>query len=162
MPFEMTDLLRDYDVYPKVFRCGKETEIHVRPTGCRPQFVPGESYQLVICALENGQPAQCPLTADFRSSEITANEDGGFVFRHTFDSEQMYFLRFEDSEGKRIVQFPVYAVMDDLAERYPFLGDLHMHTYRSDGRQSPPVVAANYRKHGYDFTVISDDDDLPF
>lgn len=156
MPFEMTDLLRDYDVYPKVFRCGKETEIHVRPTGCRPQFVPGESYQLVICALENGQPAQFPLTADFRSSEITANEDGGFVFRHTFDSEQMYFLRFEDSEGKRIVQFPVYAVMDDLAERYPFLGDLHMHTYRSDGRQSPPVVAANYRKHGYDFTVISD------
>jgi len=156
MPCEMTDLLRDYDVYPKVFRCGKETEIHVRPTGCRPQFVPGESYQLVICALENGQPAQFPLTADFRSSEITANEDGGFVFRHTFDSEQMYFLRFEDSEGKRIVQFPVYAVMDDLAERYPFLGDLHMHTYRSDGRQSPPVVAANYRKHGYDFTVISD------
>ena len=64
--------------------------------------------------------------------------------------------RFEDMDGKRINQFPVYAVEADLAERYPFLGDLHMHTIRSDGSQEPAVVAANYRRHGYDFTVISD------
>ena len=156
MPFEMTDLLRDYDVYPKVFRCGKETEIHVRPLGRRPQFEPGETYRLVVCALEQGQPSQFPLTADFKEAEIAAGEDGGFVFSHTFGSEQMYFLRFEDLEGRRIVQFPVYAVEDDLAQRYPFLGDLHMHTIRSDGSQTPAVVAANYRRHGYDFTVISD------
>jgi len=79
MPFEMTDLLRDYDVYPKVFRCGKEAVIHVRPTGCRPQFVPGKTYRLVICALENGQPSQFPLTADFRSFDIAANDEGGFA-----------------------------------------------------------------------------------
>lgn len=40
--------------------------------------------------------------------------------------------------------------------RYPYRGDLHMHTFRSDGRQEPAVVAANYRKNGYDFMVISD------
>ena len=156
MPFEMNDLLRDYDVYPKVFRCGKETQFHVRPTGCRPQFEPGKSYQLVVCALEEGAPWDFPLTADFKKYELAADEEGGFTAAHTFESEQMYFLRFENMDGQRIVQFPVYAVKDDLAERYPFLGDLHMHTFRSDGRQSPPVVAANYRRHGYDFTVISD------
>lgn len=31
-----------------------------------------------------------------------------------------------------------------------------MHTCRSDGREAPEIVAANYRGHGYDFTVISD------
>lgn len=156
MSFAMDDLLRDYDVYPKVFRCGKETQIHVRPTGARPQFVPGQSYRLVICALEQGNPAEFPACADFRAFDVIADEMGGFTLHHTFATEQMYFLRFEDQEGKRIVQFPVYAVKEDLAQRYPFIGDLHMHTNRSDGRQTPPVVAANYRRHGYDFTVISD------
>ena len=50
----------------------------------------------------------------------------------------------------------VYCVAEDLAGRYPFLGDLHMHTNLSDGNQTPEVVAANYRRYGYDFTVISD------
>ena len=31
-----------------------------------------------------------------------------------------------------------------------------MHTFRSDGDQDPAVVVADYRRHGYDFTVISD------
>ena len=31
-----------------------------------------------------------------------------------------------------------------------------MHTCRSDGGEAPATVAANYRGHGYDFTVISD------
>ena len=156
MPFSMNDRLLDYDVFPKVFRCGKETEFHIRPQGARPQFTPGETYQLIICALEQGNPTEFPLSADFRKYEVKADENGGFTHSHTFDTEQMYFLRFEDANGNRIVQFPVYAVEDDLAGRYPFIGDLHMHTNRSDGRQTPPVVAANYRRHGYDFTVISD------
>ncbi|MBE5782270.1 MAG: hypothetical protein E7329_03020 [Clostridiales bacterium] len=156
MPFKPDDNLVNYDVYPKVFRCGKKTEFHIRPLGGRVEFVPGEKYNLVICALEQGSPEQFPCTADFKKFEITANEMGGFDFEHTFESEQQYFLRFLDQEGKRINQFPVYAVEDDLAARYPFIGDLHMHTNRSDGRQIPSVVAANYRRHGYDFMVISD------
>lgn len=156
MPFKPEDNLLNYDVFPKVFKCGKETEFHIRPLGLRPQFTPGEKYKLIICALDQGNPSQYPMAADWREFEITADAEGGFTWTHTFDTEQAYFLRFEDMEGKRINQFPVYAVEADLAERYPFLGDLHMHTIRSDGSQEPAVVAANYRRHGYDFTVISD------
>ena len=156
MPFKPEDNLLNYDVFPKVFKCGKETEFHIRPLGLRPQFIPGEKYKLIICALDQGNPSQYPVAADWREFEITADSEGGFTWKHTFDTEQAYFLRFEDMDGKRINQFPVYAVEADLAERYPFLGDLHMHTIRSDGSQEPAVVAANYRRHGYDFTVISD------
>lgn len=31
-----------------------------------------------------------------------------------------------------------------------------MHTYRSDGKQAPDIVAAEYRKNGYDFLAITD------
>jgi predicted metal-dependent phosphoesterase TrpH len=43
-----------------------------------------------------------------------------------------------------------------MAGRIPLRGDLHVHTCRSDGKESPEIVCANYRAHGYDFTVISD------
>jgi len=156
MAFKLNDDLLNYDVFPKVFACGKRTEIHIRPLGLRPQFVPGETYKLIICALDQGNPSQYPIAADWRYFDVVCNDEGGFTFAHTFDTEQAYFLRFEDMEGKRINQFPVYAVEGDLIGRYPFIGDLHMHTIRSDGSQLPAVVAANYRNRGYDFTVISD------
>ena len=48
-------------------------------------------------------------------------------------------------------------VIDELyAGRKPYRGDLHMHTCRSDGTESPAVVAANYRALGYDFLAITD------
>ena len=156
MPFKPDDNLLNYDVFPKVFACGKETEIHIRPLGCRPQFKPGEKYDLVICALDLGNPEYYDITPDYKRFPIVADADGGFTFTHTFTSEQEYFLRFEDAEGKRINQFPVYCVDGDLIGRYPFIGDLHIHTTYSDGRQKPAVACADYRRHGYDFMVVSD------
>ena len=156
MPFKPDDNLLNYDVFPKVFVCGKKTWFHIRPMGCRPQFEPGEKYNLVICALDTGNPLRYPKQGDYKTFEVTANEVGGFDFEHTFEKEQEYFLRITDSEGKKINQFPVYCVEEDLAGRYPFIGDLHMHTLRSDGQQKPTVVCANYRKNGYDFFAITD------
>ncbi len=130
--------------------------VHIRPLGGRPQFEPGHAYELVICALDGGAPKDYPSTADFSSRTVTADEEGGFSFEHTFDREQEYFIRLLDDQGKRINQFPVYCVDQDLAGRYPFLGDLHMHTLRSDGSQEPKVVCANYRRYGYDFFAITD------
>ena len=156
MPFKLVGDLLNYDVFPKVFACGKETEFHIRPLGPRPQFTPGEKYRLVICALDQGNPAQYPMSGDFRYFDIECNAEGGFDYSYTFPTEQGYFLRIEDTEGKRINQFPVYAVDGELIGRYPFIGDLHIHTYRSDGSQAPAVVAANYRRHGYDFMAITD------
>ena len=156
MAYAKTDLLENYDVFPKVFVAGKEAEIHIRTLGCEPDFLPDTDYTMVVCALDSGAPDLFPHTADFRTRILRTDDNGNFTFRHTFDTEQQYFLRFLDARGKRILQFPVYCVAEDLAGRYPLLGDLHMHTTRSDGHEDPAVVCANYRRYGYDFTVISD------
>lgn len=148
--------LYNYDVFPLVVKAGKETVIHIRPLGGRREFTPGETYHLSVNALDGGNPKDFPATGDFRKLDVICNENGGFDVPLTFDKEQEFFLALNNAEDKRVNRFSVYCVKEDLAGRYPFIGDLHMHTNRSDGRELPEVVAANYRKHGYDFTVISD------
>ena len=150
MAFKMDDdLLQNFDYYPKAFAAGVESRIHIRPLGGRPCFLPGQNYKLIVCALEQGKPQFFPVSADFSEFTVTANEQGGIDFTHTFPREQQYFLRFFDMEGNYLNQFPVYCVDGDLVGRYPFLGDTHLHTNFSDGRQLPEVVCANYRRYGY-------------
>lgn len=156
MTFPMTDFLLNYDVFPLVFPVGKEVTVRIRPTGGDPDFQPGKNYKVLICAFEGGKPYDYPSSGDYREKNLVCNAEGGFDVTHTYDSEQQYFIRVLDDNGRRIRQFPVFAVEDDLAGRYPFRGDLHMHTNCSDGHQTPEVVSAMYRSHGYDFFAITD------
>ncbi|MBQ6020772.1 MAG: PHP domain-containing protein [Clostridia bacterium] len=156
MAYKKEDILNDFDIFPKVFAAGKEALIHIRQTGGRPVFAPDTEYGLTVCAMDQGRPRDYPRLSDFRDLTVKSDGAGDFAFRYTFDSEQEYLIRVFDGEGKRLVQLSVYCVEGELAERYPFIGDLHIHTTRSDGGQIPAVVTANYRKYGYDFMVVSD------
>lgn len=156
MAYKRNDNLNRYDVYPLVLVKDKPTTVHIRPLGSRPVFEPNEEYKLRICALDGGDPEDFPATGDFKNKTVTCDENGCIAFEHTFDKEQEYHLVLLSSEGKKLERFSVYCVNPDLCGRYPFMGDLHMHTYRSDGKENPAVVCANYRKYGYDFMVVSD------
>ncbi len=156
MSYKKDDILSNYDVFPKVFAAGKEAQIRIRQTGARPVFEPETEYQFMICALDQGCPRNYPRTADFREIRLRSDAEGNFTFRHTFDREQEYFIRAFNDKAERILQLSVYCVEGGLAERYPFIGDLHMHTTMSDGRQHPTTVVSNYRRYGYDFMVVSD------
>jgi len=50
----------------------------------------------------------------------------------------------------------IYALEEDLFEKTPFKGDNHMHTYMSDGKDSPMYMAAAACVLGYDYCVITD------
>ena len=156
MAYPKNDNLNNYDIFPKVFVAGKAADIHIRPLGGRQILKPEQDYTLRICALDGGNPADFPATGDFREITVKTDANCCVCFHHTFDSEQEYFIHFLNEDRKKILEFSVYCVEADLAGRYPYMGDLHMHTTRSDGNQEPEVVCANYRSYGYDFTVISD------
>ncbi|MBO5778334.1 MAG: hypothetical protein J6R82_02070 [Clostridia bacterium] len=149
----MKQELYQYDIYPLVFPVGKEMEFTVKPLGTRESFH-GE-YTVTIHRIDAGAPHQSFSRWNSTELAVHTDEDGALRFRYTADTECEHYVRIF-SEGKRKVQLPIYAVDADLACRYPLRGDLHMHTYRSDGRESPAVVCANYRKKGYDFIVITD------
>jgi hypothetical protein len=86
--------------------------------------------------------------------------DGSLSFSHQFCGEGQYFLHIAPQVEKMPKGFPlnlrVYAVEDDLYRLRPYRGDLHCHTWYSDGREAPAILAANYRKAGYDFLAITD------
>lgn len=151
--------LHYYDIYPKVFPKGEEIEISVKPLGAHAAFKADAAYRVTINPLENGNPIHYPDRLNKIECPFNIGEDGIMRIRHTFADEQQYFIRiFDDNKDTKrcAVQLSVYALDSDLCGRYPFMGDLHMHTCRSDGRQAPAIVSANYRKHGYDFFAITD------
>ena len=149
----------DYDYYPRVVALGKDTEITIRPTGCKTVFSKGNNYLVEICATECGSKKDFPKQSSFVVKSAIPQEDGSLCFSYAFECEMEYFARVYREEVKIenfIDCFPVYCVGGDLVGRYPFQGDTHMHTYYSDGKQSPEVVCSNYRKFGYDFIAITD------
>lgn len=154
--------LHYYDIYPKVFPAGKEVEICLKPLGAHVDFKKDVEYFITINPLEEGNPEHYTARSNRIFPDCKVGEDGILRFKFLFPTEQQYYVRLYDNKDKllkdrdKIAQLAVYALNEDLCGRYPFMGDLHMHTFRSDGKQSPAVVCANYRKHGYDFFAITD------
>ncbi|MGI6745109.1 MAG: PHP domain-containing protein [Acutalibacteraceae bacterium] len=153
---ELKRELTDYDIYPKVFPENTEVTIHIVPLGFHAEFKSDTEYTIHIRPLSEGSPWSYPNRDNFTQYYLKPDENGGFTFSHKFGSEQEYFIRIIGEDGKKILQLSVYALAPDLCGRYPFRGDLHMHTRRSDGKEAPAVVAANYRRYGYDFLAITD------
>lgn len=52
--------------------------------------------------------------------------------------------------------FTVYSLKQDLYDKKVFKGDLHVHTWGSDGWESPEYIASRYRQYGFDFMAITD------
>ena len=151
----MEAVMYNYDIFPKVFPAGKEVTVTIKPLGYHADFKNPDDIELKIFGLDDGNPRDYPHRGN--GYAIPFEFDGCIKFTHAFPREQQYYIRvFEKSSGKRLVQLSVYALNADLCGRYPLIGDLHMHTCRSDGKESPAIVCANYRKHGYDFFAITD------
>lgn len=147
--------LHNYDIYPKVFLLGEAVTITIKPLGDHVAFTGSEEFALISVA--HGAVADYPGRANHRKLETTLGADGCIRFSHIFPEEGEYLIRLlPDDRRRRRVDLSVYALAEDMKGRYPYRGDLHMHSCYSDGVQSPAVVVANYRRYGYDFIVISD------
>ncbi len=147
--------LHDYDIFPKVVPAGKTARVTVKPLGWHAAFRADCAYELAVCPLDEGSPGDYPSRRNNFVQTVTPDADGCIRFSFLYFGEQQYFIRIRDGEQFQL-QLSVYAVAEDLLGRYPFRGDLHMHSRRSDGRQAPEIVCANYRRTGYDFLAITD------
>ena len=149
----MKSELYNYEIYPMVFPAGKTVELTIRSLGAKPAFS-GE-YKIMLQRVAGGSTWQ-PNSVDNHTDFFTvADEHGELHIEFTAECESEYRVRVYQ-ENNLVVQLAVYALDSDLATRYPLRGDLHIHTYRSDGNESPAFVCANYRKKGYDFIVVTD------
>jgi len=142
----------EYDVFPRIVRAGRETVITIRPLFDHVRFQADQEYTLAVHAAE-GETGQVGWTA---VPKIAIRPQNGEVrIAYPFGREQEYIFVLERA-GKKIAEFRLFALEADLFERRPYKGDFHMHTYYSDGKESPAYVAAACRKIGLDFMAITD------
>lgn len=153
----MKAILYNIDIFPKVFLGNREQTITIQPLGDHVVFSPDRSYTLRILKLDQSNPAWYPERSGRSEMTVTPSADGTMTFTAYFEGEGEHYVNIHDDPAEKPKYvLSVYSLAEDMAERLPFRGDLHMHTCRSDGKEAPATVAANYRGHGYDFFTISD------
>ena len=149
--------LYNYDIYPKVFLGDRETTVTVKPLGAHANFTADKTYDVEVFKVSESNPRRYPERSGRTSLTVVPETDGTLRIAAFYRGEGEHFINiYLDEEKKSRLTLSVYSLNSDMAGRVPLRGDLHVHTYRSDGKESPEVVCANYRAHGYDFTVISD------
>lgn len=84
--------------------------------------------------------------------------DGVISIKQHFKGEQEHILRLKEALGEEVKNYEIhiYSLNKDLFERKPYKGDLHMHSFYSDGKESPGFVTASCRRVGLDFMAITD------
>lgn len=152
-----------FDVFPKVVPCGRTARVCVKPRSRHARFDAGKPCYVHIIPV-NGM-ARDVYHPDYPILEVMP-EDGGIAFDYVFPAEQQYNLWLCDKRvaenteeawrGVRRETLCVYAVADDLLRLRPLRGNMHVHSFRSDGVEAPEVVAAWYRRAGYDFMALTD------
>lgn len=81
--------------------------------------------------------------------------NGKLAITLTFPQEDCYLCELFVNE-KSVEEFELYALEEDLFALQPFKGDNHMHSWMSDGKDSPMYMAAAACRLGYDYCVITD------
>ncbi|MBQ8409726.1 MAG: PHP domain-containing protein [Clostridia bacterium] len=113
----------------------------------------GEEYKLSVISINSDEPSYYSPTTH---KTLTVRAEGGVLrFTYIFPDEQEHLIIVEYN-GKKLQELTVYSLYEDLYGLTPLRGDLHSHSYRSDGKRDPAALAGHYREQGYDFFALTD------
>lgn len=156
-------------VYPRVVAVN--SRVTLRLLAEKPLFEPGELFvQLTACEqfTNEQQATQGEMISGFEVFHTTNKPQtlpverlSAFAYRVaiTCPCEQEYILRlFRQTEKGRVLLETacVYAVEADLQGLLPYKGDFHLHSFYSDGENSPACMAEACREKGFDFMALTD------
>lgn len=141
-----------YMCFPSVVLTGKETEVKIAPRDTSRIFREDQQYEVCIFGLTDDMSTYHSQPDYDVPCEI---KNGCLCFKYTFDKEQEYSVRFRLA-GEKETRISLYALDEDLYSRRPLKGDLHTHTYYSDGQDGIMMTPADYREEGFDFFSLTD------
>lgn len=115
---------------------------------------PGTLYRVSGFAKRNSGPCW--------ERELRADSEGQLRWVETFPASDEYMLDLYAAGAQRpVTTGHIFALPPDLAYRRPLRCDFHIHTYYSDGHQSPTEMAIRGRELGLDLLAITDHDCYP-
>lgn len=148
-----------YRVTPRLVRSGVPTTVTVTPLGASLAFDDRQEYIVRFVPKEIYHDTFIDRPAQLDTVRVYP-QNGTLTVTYTFYEEQEWVLSVltseEEEKKAKPREFHVYSLYDDLYERNPYRGDLHVHSTGSDGSEEAFVVAANYRKNGFDFMAMTD------
>ena len=151
--------LSNYRVIPRLVRVGVEQTVTVYPLGVSKRFDDETEYTVSFVPMEIYDADRFSLATEWDSVTVKPI-DGALRFSYVFEEEQEWTISITaqtDQEKKvKPIEVHIYSLEEDLYSLNPYMGDLHVHSCRSDGQEDPAIVAANYRKEGYDFFALTD------
>lgn len=163
----------NYRVTPAVVRADRETTVTIHPLGENVAFQQGVSYYVRLAEVDTAH-GDYSKTLQAKAYQCQPNEQGDIVITHFFRGEQRHAIFISRPEEDQrsphydinnhrkkcpentVASLAVYSLKEDLYGLRPYKGEVHCHTYESDGTQDAIHTVANYRKSGYDFMAITD------
>ncbi len=142
-----------YDCSPRIVRANSPATVVITPLYDHCRFHDDREYKFALIPV-GGVFGQTQVLSPEKIS--IKSQNGVISIPLAFGAEQEHTLQIENSEGKLIAEFALYALDEDLFDLRPYKGDMHMHTNKSDGVESPAYVAASCRKIGLDYIAITD------
>ena len=145
-----------FKVEPKIVQADSEATIKIVPLYDHCKFVDLAEYEVTYVPIEQFTRK---TTFAFKPKYNVKLVEGALYITEFFEGEQEHLLKIEEIFNgirKYIGEFRIYSLENDLFSKRPYKGDMHMHSYHSDGQESPAFVAASCRKIGLDFMAITD------
>ena len=149
----MLPTVNNYAIYPSVIPADQSVEMIIAPTERTYLLFEGEEYTVTVYHVNGDEPNYHNSTA-METVTLTAH-NGVLRFNFTFPEEQEHLVQLWKDE-KKLQEFSVYSLYEDLYKLTPLRGDFHGHSHRSDGRHDPAALAGHYREQGYDFFSLTD------
>jgi hypothetical protein len=132
-----------YQLFPKVVAPEPETALEI------------ESLNPDAAYLVSGLPLRA--RRQIWTRELRTDSEGRLRWTERFPFTGEYLLDIYAQGARRAVATAhLYAAPPDLARRLPLRCDFHIHTYYSDGHQSPVEMAVRGRELGLDALAITD------
>ena len=138
----------------------KEIVIHARQRHVQ-KFLDA-AVQVKVISMESSvhMPNYRKWVQNDNTVPVRRGENGDLILTAHTPTEGEYTIYLEqqkpDGTWAEVLTFVVYALRGDLFRLRPYRGDFHMHSNRSDGRETPEYVAATCRKIGLDFMSLTD------
>ena len=149
-----------YRVIPMTVRVGVPQTVTVYPLGKTKSFNDNLDYTVKFIPMEAYDYTWVNTDAPDYDTVTVHPVNGVISVTYNFESEQQWVISIAptipQTPQPKIPDFQIYALNDDLYALNPYMGDLHVHSARSDGKEDPVIVAANYRKEGFDFFALTD------
>lgn len=131
----------DYEMTPLCFLAGRDVTLSLRAVNDGKALEPGHEYTVDINENALAEDSRFAGSGCTRRVSVIALDDGILRIRNTFPREGMYQINVMYSgEESRIGQFRVYALEEDMKGLYPFRGDFHVHSIRSDADEDSFTV----------------------